>query len=215
MPAAGLNFEQVLASVGTNRFLSEYWTKKLLYLKGEKGRFERIFSWPDLNTILTWHPPPQPQLRLFQEGIMVDLRRYIDGPVGNLRLSPGGLMALLAQGATMVMDGVQEVSPSVFDLTSSFEDVLSCACVANLYAGWRTQKGFNVHWDPQSPAVRASAHAVMEIEEQGITKPVELNGGQLQAGLLIYRYATNAVRFKLTVYPKATTSVSESVEWRR
>ncbi len=148
MPAGEMNFEQVLAPVGIPRFLSEYWTKKPLYLKGEKGRFERVFSWPDLNQILTWHPPPQPQLRLFQEGSMVDLRRYIDGPVGNLRLSPGGLMALLAQGATMVMDGVQEVSPSVFDLTSSFEDVLSCACVANLYAGWRTQKGFNVHWDP-------------------------------------------------------------------
>jgi len=142
-----MNFEQVLASIGTARFLNEYWTKKPLYLPGEKGRFERVFSWPDLNQILTWHPPPQPQVRLFQEGVMVDLRRYIDGPVGNLRLNPGGLMALLAQGATMVMDGVQEVSPAVHDLTSSFQDALSCPCAANLYAGWRTQRGFNVHWD--------------------------------------------------------------------
>jgi hypothetical protein len=45
------------------------------------------------------------------------------------------------------MDGVQEVSPSISDLTSSFEEALSCPCAANLYAGWRTQKGFNVHWD--------------------------------------------------------------------
>lgn len=147
MPAEDMNFEQVLAPVGTARFLSEYWTKKPLYLAGERGRFARVFSWGDLNRILTWHPPPQPQLRLFQEGSMVDLRRYIDGPVGNLRLNPGGLMALLAQGATMIMDGVQEVAPSVHDLTSSFEDALSCSCAANLYAGWRTQRGFNVHWD--------------------------------------------------------------------
>jgi ribosomal protein L16 Arg81 hydroxylase len=75
------------------------------------------------------------------------LRRYIDGPVGNLRLNPGGLVAMLAQGATMIMDGVQEVSPTVHDLTSSFQDALSCPCAANLYAGWRTQRGFNVHWD--------------------------------------------------------------------
>jgi ribosomal protein L16 Arg81 hydroxylase len=142
-----MNFEQVLASVGTTRFLSEYWTKKPLHLPGEKGRFEGLFSWAELNRILTWNPPPQPQLRLFQEGVMVDLRRYIDGPVGNLRLNPGGLMALLGQGATMIMDGVQEVSPAIHDLTSSFEDVLSCTCAANLYAGWRTQRGFNVHWD--------------------------------------------------------------------
>jgi ribosomal protein L16 Arg81 hydroxylase len=158
MPAGEMNFEQVLASIGTARFLSEYWTKKPLYVKGEKGRFEHVFSWADLNRILTWHPPPQPQLRLFQEGSMVDLRRYIDGPVGNLRLNPGGLMALLAQGATMIMDGVQEVSPSILDLTSSFEDALSCPCAANVYAGWRTQKGFNVHWD---------AHEVFAVQLSG------------------------------------------------
>jgi ribosomal protein L16 Arg81 hydroxylase len=45
------------------------------------------------------------------------------------------------------MDGVQEVAPAIHDLTSSFEDALSCTCAANLYAGWRTQRGFNVHWD--------------------------------------------------------------------
>jgi ribosomal protein L16 Arg81 hydroxylase len=142
-----MDFAQVLASIGTGRFLAEYWTRKPLYLKGEKGRFEGLFSWSDLNRILTWHPPPQPQLRLFQEGVMVDLRRYIDGPVGNLRLNPGGLVALLAQGATMIMDGMQEVAPAIFDLTASFEQALSCTCAANLYAGWRTQRGFNVHWD--------------------------------------------------------------------
>ena len=147
MPAEGMRFEQVLSPVGTSRFLSEYWTKKPLYLEGAKGRFENLFSWDELNRILAWNPPPQPQLRLFQEGSMVDLRRYIDGPVGNLRLNPGGLMTLLAQGATMIMDGVQEVAPGIRDMTSSFEDVLSCTCAANLYAGWRTTRGFNVHWD--------------------------------------------------------------------
>jgi ribosomal protein L16 Arg81 hydroxylase len=147
MAAGDMNFEQLLAPVGSARFLSEYWTKKPLYLQGGRGRFESVFSWADLNRILAWNPPPQPQLRLFQEGNMVDLRRYIDGPVGNLRLNPGGLMALLAQGATMIMDGVQEVAPAVHDLTSSFEEALSCTCAANLYAGWRTQRGFNVHWD--------------------------------------------------------------------
>jgi hypothetical protein len=47
----------------------------------------------------------------------------------------------------MIMDGMQEVAPAIFDLTASFEQALSCTCAANLYAGWRTQRGFNVHWD--------------------------------------------------------------------
>jgi len=105
---------------------------------------------------------------------------------------------------------------------AGFQGALNFGPKASTDAGYtlsllvsKADENLNVRWDPQSPAVRASSHAVMEIEEQGITKPVPLDGGQLQAGLLIYRYATNAVKFKLTVYPKATLSVSESVEWRQ
>jgi hypothetical protein len=107
-------------------------------------------------------------------------------------------------------------------VAAGFQGALNFAPRTSADAGYalsllvsKADQNLNVRWDPQSPAVRASSHAVMEIEEQGITKPVPLDGGQLQAGLLIYRYATNAVKFRLTVYPKATLSVSESVEWRQ
>jgi ribosomal protein L16 Arg81 hydroxylase len=141
------DFDQIIAPLTRERFLADYWNKKFLHIAGAKGRFTPILPWEELSHILEWHPPPQPQLRMFQEGVMVDLRRYIDGPVGSLKLNAGGLIALLAQGATMVLDTLQDVSPAVAHLTNSMEAALSCACTANLYAGWRTQKGFNVHWD--------------------------------------------------------------------
>ncbi len=149
MSYPAIDFDQIIAPLTRERFLAEYWTKKFLHLAGPKGRFTPILPWEELSHILEWHPPPQPQLRMFQEGVMVDLRRYIDGPVGSLKLNAGGLIALLGQGATMVLDSLHEVSPAVAHLTESIEDTFSCACVANLYAGWRTQKGFNVHWDAQ------------------------------------------------------------------
>jgi hypothetical protein len=49
----------------------------------------------------------------------------------------------------MVLDSLHEVSAAVAHLTQSVEAAFSCACVTNLYAGWRTQKGFKVHWDAQ------------------------------------------------------------------
>ncbi|HWC63055.1 MAG TPA: cupin domain-containing protein [Rhizomicrobium sp.] len=140
-------FDQIIAPISRERFLADYWTKKFLHLSGAKGRFTPLLPWEELNHILEWHPPPQPQLRLFQEGTMVDLRRYIDGPVGKLKLNAGGLITALAQGATMILDTVHEVAPRIADLTHSMEKTLGCDCVANLYAGWRTQKGFEVHWD--------------------------------------------------------------------
>jgi ribosomal protein L16 Arg81 hydroxylase len=142
-----IDFDQMIAPMTRERFLAEYWTKKFLHTAGARGRFTPILPWEELSHILEWHPPPQPQLRIFQEGVMVDLRRYIDGPVGSLKLNAGGLISLLSQGATMVLDSLQDVAPAVAHLTESIEATLSCACTANLYAGWRTQKGFNVHWD--------------------------------------------------------------------
>lgn len=147
MSHPAIDFDQMIAPLTRERFLAEYWTKKFLHIAGPKGRFTPILPWEELSHILEWHPPPQPQLRMFQDNVMVDLRRYIDGPVGSLKLNAGGLIALLGQGATMVLDSLNEVSPAVAHLTGSIETTLSCACSANLYAGWRTQKGFNVHWD--------------------------------------------------------------------
>jgi hypothetical protein len=76
-------------------------------------------------------------------------------------------------------------------------------------------QNLNVRWDRQAPAVRASRRGVLEIEEAGITKPVDLDAAQLQNGTLTYRHATNDVRFRLTVFPKDQVSVTESAEWRQ
>ena len=147
MSLESFTFDQIVSPLGTTRFLGEYWTKKFLHLSGSPGRFTPLLPWEELNRILEWHPPPQPQLRVFQEGVMMDLRRYIDGPVGALRLNAGGLIALLAQGASMILDAAQDVAPAVSGLTGSMQQALSCVCTANLYAGWRSQRAFDVHWD--------------------------------------------------------------------
>jgi hypothetical protein len=153
MSTKPVGFDDVIAPLGRERFLSEYWTRQFLHLPGPKGRFTPILPWEELNTILEWHCPPQPQLRLFQENVMVDLRRYIDGPVGALKLNAGGLIAALAQGASMVLDTVHEVAPGVAHLADAMGEALHCSCIANLYAGWRSQRAFDVHWDPHEVMV--------------------------------------------------------------
>lgn len=148
-----IGFDEVLAPLGREHFLSEYWTKKFLHLEGPKGRFTPVLPWEELNAILEWHCPPQPQLRLFQENVMVDVRRYIDGPVGALKLNAGGLIALLSQGASMVLDQVHEVAPGVAHIADAMSEALNCSCIANLYAGWRIQRAFDIHWDVQEVVV--------------------------------------------------------------
>ena len=73
----------------------------------------------------------------------------------------------------------------------------------------------SVTWSRQSPAVRYAQKGVLEIDDGGYTKPVALDAAQLQNGSLIYRNASNSVRFRLTVYPQARVSVVETLEWKQ
>jgi hypothetical protein len=79
----------------------------------------------------------------------------------------------------------------------------------------RTDQTLTLRWDKQAPAVRAAKRGVLEIEEEGISKPVDLDAAQLQNGTLIYRNVSDDVRFKLSVFPQEGLSVSQSAEWRR
>jgi len=79
----------------------------------------------------------------------------------------------------------------------------------------KVDQNLSVHWNRLAPAVRASQRGVLEIEEQGAVKPVELDTAQLQNGTLIYRNASSDVRFRLTVFPKESVRVTESAEWRQ
>lgn len=78
----------------------------------------------------------------------------------------------------------------------------------------KTGGNLTVRWDGRSAAVRASQRGLLEIDDSGDTKSVQLDAAQLQNGSLIYRNSTNTVHFRLTVYPKARLSIIETLDWK-
>jgi hypothetical protein len=72
-----------------------------------------------------------------------------------------------------------------------------------------------VRWGRQSPAIRSARRGVLEIEDGGYTKPVELDAAQLQNGTLIYRNSSDAVRFRLTVFANERVSITETLAWKK
>jgi len=71
------------------------------------------------------------------------------GAGGVPQLNSGKLAACLSGGATLVLDCVEEVAPSVRNLAASFRNALHAGNYVNLYAGWHTQNGLDLHWDSQ------------------------------------------------------------------
>jgi ribosomal protein L16 Arg81 hydroxylase len=50
-------------------------------------------------------------------------------------------------GATLGVNHVDELFPEVRELSESCEEVFRIYASANLYAGWKSDNGFNIHWD--------------------------------------------------------------------
>jgi ribosomal protein L16 Arg81 hydroxylase len=67
-------------------------------------------------------------------------------------------VALLADGATLILYSVEDLSPAVRSLSESFRDVLRARNHVNLYASWRSENGFDLHWD---------THEVMVLQLHG------------------------------------------------
>src|SRR5690242_57797 len=156
-----MDFDQLVAPLGKDAFLSAYWEKSWLHLPGAVGRFSDLLSWDELSAILENTRMAPPHIRLSKDGQTIDAERYVYTPpgAGNApRIDPGRLVALLAEGATLVLHGVEEVAPKVRALSNAFRDTLQARNHVNLYAGWRSENGFDLHWD---------THEVMVLQLHG------------------------------------------------
>jgi Cupin superfamily protein len=141
--------EDLIAPLGRDRFVSDYWTKSHLHLGGQKGRFSPLLPWDELNDILEWHRPSPQQFRLYQDGRQIDPGRFIDNQGAEPRLNAGSLIAALSQGASLVMDNIQSIVPRVAKLAATLQADFQAPTLVNLYAGWGRHKAFNLHWDAQ------------------------------------------------------------------
>jgi hypothetical protein len=56
---------------------------------------------------------------------------------------------------------------------------------------------------------------VLEIDDGGETKRVELDRANLSGGSMVYRNASEKVHFRLVVYLDSGLSVTEEMEWPR
>lgn len=79
----------------------------------------------------------------------------------------------------------------------------------------RTGENLTVHWNPGAPAVRSASRGVLEIEDGGVTRRVELDSANLSSGSMVYRNTSDKVHFRLLVYLDSALSVTQELEWPR
>ncbi len=137
--------KDLLAPVAPEDFFRDYWTRRFLHIPGEPGKFSGVYSWDALNTALENHRFDDKRLVLFHAGKKIEADRYLSDRLVNA----GKLASELSNGATLIFNGCEEAWPPLRDLCEDLEWLFHHRVLVNLYAGWRTDNGFNVHWDDQ------------------------------------------------------------------
>ena len=113
--------------------------------------FAHLLTWPDLNQLLATRRLDVPRMRL-SDGQTVDVGQYTrlqtyrrmpnwNAPVPHL------FHEQLREGATLVVDAIDEMHPPINTVAAELEAWLGTRVQVNAYASWTAKEGFGVHWD--------------------------------------------------------------------
>jgi hypothetical protein len=145
---------EILAPYPVEKFLKEDWCKSFRHIPGWKGKFTGLLPWPRLNEILRQHRLEPPRLRLALDGKILPAEAYVRYSVSRRQnysrvphLLPAVITEQLYQGATLVFDEIDELHEPLTQLAESFERLFHVHIQMNVYAGWKTSQGFDLHWD--------------------------------------------------------------------
>jgi hypothetical protein len=145
--------EAMLAPHAPGEFFDSSWGVNVLHVHGEAGRFRRLMPWPRLSEILRRHRLDFPRLRLVRDGKPLPVASYLRHVSGSRqkttipRIKSSELTRQLREGATLVLDAVDELSEPVEELAVRLELLFREHVQVNMYAGWQTSRGFDLHWD--------------------------------------------------------------------
>ncbi|MFB6844724.1 cupin domain-containing protein [Streptomyces sp. NPDC056373] len=148
----------VAQCLGGDDFLAQTFGQRYHVSRGSSHRVASLLSWDDLNAILTHHRLDAPRLRLAKDGQPLATFTYSSPAVTRRRtvwqrLQPADLHQQLAEGATLVLDAVDELHPGAARVARDLERWLRTAVQINLYASWTSTEGFGVHWDDHDVVV--------------------------------------------------------------
>ena len=152
--APGLeSLARVLEPCAPEEFLDSSWGVNFLHVRGRAGRFAQMMPWGRLSEILSRQRLDFPRLRLVRDGKSLPVSSYLRHATSGRqrttipRLKSAGLARHLREGATLVLDAVDELSAPIEELAEGLELFFREHVQVNLYAGWQTSRGFDLHWD--------------------------------------------------------------------
>lgn len=148
-----LSLDELLAPITPQVFHADYDDRKPLHIPAAVDASKRaLLDWPRFNALLDQTSIWTPQaLKVLHNGRRVPPKQFChDAATGSgtvNRPSPAKVKLLLAQGASLVLDEVQDLVPSIRDLTPALGRAFAGQVSANLYCSFGGVQAFGTHYD--------------------------------------------------------------------
>lgn len=146
--------DQILSPVSAREFLDSSWGCQFVHVEGARDKFRHLFTWDQLNTVLEEYPFEPPRMNLVKAGRQINAERYLfmerlrsQDRVKRLRTIE--LTNELKQGATLILNCADEVSPALRELCADLEAIFRVYVFVNLYVAFKNDNSFPLHWDDQ------------------------------------------------------------------
>ena len=135
----------LIAPVSTAEFLKLLQAKKRLHIPAsDHARAETLFSWRDINTLLSMHMLDE-NVGIMREGVMVPRQFYTSNE--GKQLNVRAFHSLLPQGVSIVVNLVERSIPQIRQLSVSIERELGIFTNVNAYLSFFKGGAFKPHLD--------------------------------------------------------------------
>lgn len=144
--------EQIIYPLKWETFIDEFLGKKPYINTSNEKKFNEILTWSEINRIILEHRLEHPRLRMFKNVQLIPASEYVNKTTSRRgSVSPTILMREfneeILNGATLIIDAIQEMSSPIRELCENFNFSLKGICQANAYIALADQQAFDTHWD--------------------------------------------------------------------
>lgn len=158
-----MDFADLIAPLTPDTFLAEYWGRKPVHIPAVPGvQRPGMLSWSRLNALLQqrlhWDPE---RLKIVMNSRPIADEHVFEpapGVEGRLLANPAKVETLLAMGASLVANEVQDAAPEVRRLTEALGRRFAGRCWGNAYASFHGVQAFASHFD---------THEVFAVQGEG------------------------------------------------
>ena len=173
------NFEDIMAPLGGDSFVKDYLGKKPLHLEGGAGKFAHLMNWQVLNALLgastIWSAKSLVMVLDKETVPPSDYATVAPGRDGGqvLRPDPLKVKSFLQQGATLVANDIDQLTPELNGFCKVLENAVGGKVQANLYLSSKRKQGFKVHYDTHDVfAVHCEGEKVWHVFEGCADAPI-------------------------------------------